>query len=370
MAELRDADVFLVGSMAVPSDTVEEAMRLATETLGDGLCGLPDGEVGARNYWVAGLGMLTFSRHPDIEEVSENQGFTAMPTPLGPMGAHRVKDGVEELSLEGYLPYADAAIESYATFRAIKDAGELAADVRFQVAVPTPLAATAPFFADTGQWPAVMDAWQRAITADVARIVEAIPAGELAIQWDYCTEVCDVAGAASGRRELNSFMPWYPQASTEQAFAKHTAPGYIEPLSGAIPDEVRFGYHVCLGTHPQFPTAPVDDLGWIVRIANALVASTPRRVDFVHLPSTADAAGEFFAPLADLAIGDARVFLGVGGRDGSEAIARRGRAAREFLPDFGISHYCGYGRDDAGRITELLDELRAAADLLAAERAA
>ena len=54
---------------------------------------------------------------------------------------------------------------------------------------------------------------------------------------------------------------------------------------------------------------------------------------------------------------------------GAEAILRRGRAAREFLPDFGISHYCGYGRDDCERIRELLQDLRDGADLLAAERA-
>ncbi len=364
MTDLRDAKCFLVGSMSVPTDTVEEAMGLAAEHLGDELSSVPDGEVGLRNYWVAGLGKLTFSRHPDIEEV--DGGFSS---PLGPMGAHRIKDGTTVVGLEGYLPYADSAISSYEIFRGFKERGELAEDVRFHVAVPTPLAAVAPFFGDTEQWPAAKGAWQRAITGDIRRMVEAIPPDELAIQWDYCTEVCETIGAASGNRELNEFMPWYPQVSADQAFEQHTSAEYLEPLAEGIPDEVRFGYHVCLGTHPQAPTVATEDLGWVVRIANALVANTPRRVDFMHLPAIADADRDFFAPLADLEIGDARPFLGIGQRDGAEAIARRGQAAREFLPDFGISHYCGYGRDDSERIRELLSDLRQGAELLAAERA-
>ena len=80
------------------------------------------------------------------------------------------------------------------------------------------------------------------------------------------------------------------------------------------------------------------------------------------MPSTAEAVREYFEPLADLNIGTARVFLGIGHRDGTEAVA-----ARDFLPDFEISHYCGYRRDDRERTTQLLSELRVAADLLAAE---
>jgi hypothetical protein len=164
-------------------------------------------------------------------------------------------------------------------------------------------------------------------------------------------------------------MPWNPRRPAEELFAAHTSADYIAPLSDGLPGEVVFGYHFCLGTFPSFPTVPVDDLGWVVRIANAVVAATPRRVDFVHLPGMADSGRGYFAPLADLDVAGARVFLGLEQRDGAQAILERGRAAREFLPDFGISHYCGYGRDDRDRIHELLQDLRDGADLLAAERA-
>lgn len=359
MTDLHNCDLFLVGSMAVPSDTVDEAMRVGAEALGDRLCALPDGEVGLRSWWIGGLGQLTFSKHPQIEEIEGGS-----PQPLGRFGCYRIKDGETDVNLEGYLPYADAAITSYATFKELKVAGKLPADVRFQVAVPTPHAAIESFFPDPAQWPEMNAAWQRAIAADFDRILEVIPASELMIQWDYCVEVIDVVGTAGGGRELDVMMPWTPSGTVEEKFTRHTAPEYVRPLAEGVPDEVQYGYHVCLGTFPQFPTTPATDFGWMVRMTNALVRHTPRRVDFVHLPATAEADRDYFAPLADLDVGATRVFLGIGHRDGSEAVAARGRAAREFLPDFGISHYCGYGRDDRDRITELLGELRGAADLL------
>lgn len=374
MTTLQEADVYLVGSMAVPTDTVEEAMQVAVDALGDRLSAMPDGEVGARAWWTGGLGQMIFAEHPDIEQVPEEQRAHAVDGTLGPifneLGSYRLKSTAGEVSFDGYPPYAAAALESYALFRAHKDAGRLSADVRFQVALPTPFAVVQPFFGDSSQWPVLMVAWQRAVKVEIARILEVIPADELAIQWDYCNEDVEIVGASTGRRESSRFLPWTPTLTAEEALATYTAPEYLEGLTDGIPDAVRFGYHVCMGTFPEFPAAPADDLTWVVRVANALVANTPRRVDFLHLPALADAGREFFAPLAGLQASDARVFLGLGQRDGAEAIRERGRAAREYLPSFGISHYCGYGRDDREHIVELLQSLRAGADLIEQDRQA
>jgi hypothetical protein len=77
------------------------------------------------------------------------------------------------------------------------------------------------------------------------------------------------------------------------------------------PAEVLYGYHLCLGTWPKCPLTPARDLTLVVRMANAIVANTPRIVDFVHLPMTKEADRQFCAPLAGLDRGGARVFLGV-----------------------------------------------------------
>jgi hypothetical protein len=129
--------------------------------------------------WIGGLGATTFSKHPDLEKAPE----------AGPFGAYRFKPGVTSISFKGYLPYSDAAISSYQRFRELRDGGELSADLRFQVALPTPHAAIGGYFVQ--DWPMLQAAYHDAIVADISRMLEEIPAEDLVIQWDYCTELCD-----------------------------------------------------------------------------------------------------------------------------------------------------------------------------------
>jgi hypothetical protein len=358
MTQLGDSDIFLVGSVPVASDTSEEALRLCAKAVGDRVFALPDGEVGDRRMWIGGLGKTTFSKHPDLEPA---------PDIAGPFGAYRLKTGVTTISLTGYLPYADAALSSYGHFSNLRKSGAIAADVRFQVSLPTPHAAIGGYFGDTKrEWPMLSRAYEKAIVADIARIVAGIPPSDLAIQWDYCTEICDIVGTDSGQRSLDKLWPWNPQGSAEEKFSQFTDASYVAPLAAQIPEQALLGYHICLGTWPQVPFASARDLSFVVRAANAIVRNTPRRIDFLHLPVVPTAGREFFAPLTKLEIRGARVFLGVEAKDGQDALLRRARAAREFLPSFGISHYCGYGRDAVDAMPALLGDLRAGADRLKA----
>jgi hypothetical protein len=91
LPDLRDSDVYLVGSMAVPSDTVEEAMQTATRILGDRLSALPDGEVGQRSWWVAGLGLMVYSQHTELRQVGEDESSHPVDGPFGELGTYRAK---------------------------------------------------------------------------------------------------------------------------------------------------------------------------------------------------------------------------------------------------------------------------------------
>ena len=248
MAQLASSDLFLVGSVPVASDKPEDVMRLCGRTLGDRLFALPDGEVGERRMWIGGLGATTFSKHPDLEKAPE----------AGPFGAYRFKPGVTSISFKGYLPYADAAISSYYRFRDLRDAGELPAGLHFQVALPTPHAAIGGYFVQ--DWEMLHAAYHDAIVDDISRMLEEIPAEDLVIQWDYCTELCDTVGVDTDNREIDALWPWNPKGTTEQKFATHTAKEYIAPLTEGIPAEVLYGYHLCLGTWPKCPLTPVRDL--------------------------------------------------------------------------------------------------------------
>jgi hypothetical protein len=90
------------------------------------------------------------------------------------------------------------------------------------------------------------------------------------------------------------------------------------------------------------------DMGLLVEMANYAVANSGRTVDWLHLAGPRYLRSEddrFFAPLASLAPGDARVFLGIIlPIDGVPGVARRKATASRHLADFGVAMYCGFGR--------------------------
>jgi hypothetical protein len=289
---------------------------------------------------------MAFSRHPDL---------VRLPDVPVPWGAYAVRDGVEHLSFDEIYPYADFALESYATFRRLRDRGEIPAGSRFQVSLPTPHAAIISYFVDRGAWPRVLEAWAAAMRRGYERMLAEIPAEDLVIQLDYCTELSEILGDPE--------LPSRPEGTQEERLERFTGRAYVESMTCGLPETVMLGYHICLGTWPSWPRNPQTDLSLVVELANRLIASTPRRVDFLHLPAMADAGEAFFAPLRDLTPGP-KPFLGIECRDGADALRRRADAARVHVEDFGIAHFCGYGREDAERIDTLLADLAAGAQTL------
>lgn len=337
-------DVLFVGS--VPMDSGEAVFQHCAAAVGEHAFAFPDGELGARQMWVLGLGDLVFSKHPDL---------VRLPDVPVPWGAYALRDGVQEISFDDVYPYADFALESYATFRRLRDAGEIPAGSRFQVSLPTPHAAIISYFVDRAVWPMVLEAWAAAMRRGYERMLAEIPAEDLVIQLDYCTELSEILGDPE--------MPTQPAGTREERLETYTGRAYVEAMASELPDAVTLGYHICLGTWPSWPRNPQDDLTFVVELANRLIASTPRRVDFLHLPAMADADEAFFAPLRDLTPGP-KPFLGIECRDGADALQRRAAAARVHVADFGIAHFCGYGREDAERIDALLADLAVGAQAL------
>lgn len=355
MSKVSSSDVLFVGS--VPKSEVADVFKLCGSTAGDRTFALPDGEIGDRSMFIVGLGKLTYARHPHVEAIP-TEGLSDFSQACG---AFRLKAGVTRTTFDN-LPYAEAAVSSYAVFRELREAGEIPEHLRFQVSVPTPINAVQTFFPDVEQWPALIDAFTRGLRMQIEQMLDVIPAGDLAIQWDYCMEILDSLG---GPETVST--PEDSSSSLEERFTHHTSSQYLAPLSQDIPDETVIGYHICYGTFGGWPMCRVDDLGFSVRVANRLAANTGRRVDFMHLPVMASAGENFFAPLEDLEVGDTRIFLGLDTGDGIEGLLGRARSARRYLSNFGIAHYCGYGRDDPAELRSLMNDLRSGAEQLAAE---
>jgi hypothetical protein len=84
----------------------------------------------------------------------------------------------------GSLGYADWARDSYAEFRRLKQAGNIAQPTRFQVCLPAPFDVCSAFIVPSDM-KAVWLACEHAMAAELEKIAQAILAEELAVQWGY-----------------------------------------------------------------------------------------------------------------------------------------------------------------------------------------
>ena len=338
-------DVLLVGS--IPLDTAEEVFRSFGATLGPSLKAMPDGEVGPRKHWISRVHYQVLAGHPELEAVRhpapENGVERLNPRNAGDSWLFKVKDGVEQVRFgdPGWrLGYAREALNSYFVFKTLREQGVLARHLRFQVSLPSVNSALPPrIFPNSADIAKVRPGYTDALAAEIGTIARKIPNADLAIQWDCATEVQDAYGSASG-------------PSSEARIERNL--DQFRRLSPLIPEAALLGYHFCFGTLGGWPRFAPPDLSATVALANAVVESSGRRVDWVHIPVLPDAGDTFLAPLKDLRPAGARVYLGVVHH--MDGFDQRLAAARKYLPEFGLAGYCGFGRIPPNEIPAVLDD--------------
>jgi hypothetical protein len=348
-----NSDLLLVGSL--PAESTETALRSAAELYGDLVFALPDGETGMRAMWV-GYDLITLLLpHPGVEAITPEE---APPPPAPPTHLYqaphlRIRDKSAALRFDSW-PRIDDAIASYQQFRALREEGVIRAGLRFQVGLPYPFSVLYSFNQDfAADYPVVASAYEDLVSRELQRLVGQIPPEDLAIQWDVCLELLD----------LEAVLPWTPQDGAWERFA-----GPVARLARLIPEQSLVGYHLCYGTYPEWPMYEARDMSLLVRMANHAVAHSGRTVDWVHLAGPRYLRSEedrFFRPLADLDIGDTRVFLGIVlPIDGVAGLLRRQATASNYLDEFGVAMYCGFGRqpgqDGAQTMREHASVVRAA----------
>jgi hypothetical protein len=247
-----------------------------------------------------------------------------------------VKPGVERVRFgdPGWrLGYTRDAVNSYFVFRQLKKEGVLPAALRFQISLPLTYSAVALFFPDPADHARVVPGFTAALRAEVGKMVELIPPADLAIQWDLAVE----------NRYVETILADEGEDAARREAARLMLPA--REIAPHITEQVALGYHSCFGTLDGWPSRQPRDLTGSVILLNAAVAASGRRVDFIHLPTLGSSDDAFFAPLRDLAAGDARVYLGaVHHMHGAAGLRGQLEAARRYLPDFGIAAPCGFGR--------------------------
>ena len=256
----------LVGSVSQPD--AESTFRVASEQL-EHIKRIPDGEVGDRYYWIQFQNKL-FETVPGLTRIGEPGGFKL-----------RGEFDLRPVTLaEGYtagsivfpsLGYADAAIESYATFVRLRDEGVIPSGVRFQVSLPTPAGVVGSFFEASLRAP-IEPVYERAIFAELDRILAAVPHDDLAIQWDTALEfgLLDKAEILG-----NKMLAWFGDEHSE------ILGGVIERgvrQAAAVPVDVELGYHLCYGDVEESHFFEPVDATTLAEVAAGLLAGSPRPI--------------------------------------------------------------------------------------------
>jgi hypothetical protein len=266
---------------------------------------------------------------------------------------YRLKPGVraEDLVFRN-MRHAEVALESYRIFRDLKTRGIVRPEARFLCTLAHPIPVIRRYFPDDLQ-PLIEPAFERALLEEVRKITQAIPADDLAIQWDC-------ASAIFGTLERNEASRF--GASREEMYRPLAE--RLARFGRAVPAGVDLLYHFCYGNsngkHSIEPSSTRDAVIMANLVQDVLGAERP--IQLIHLPVPIDRDDDaYFAPLADLRMeGSGTMALGlVHLRDGIEGAERRVKAAKRHLPHFAIATECGLSHVPRERVTDVL-QLQAA----------
>lgn len=314
----------LVGSLAAP--TARDAMTTTAAILGDRITRLSDGETGERNQWIGWqINRLTSVPgirlgEPQVNPETGNPDYSVFPGLV-------VDEGVK--IPDGTLGYAAAAAASYREFRDLRAAGVVPEGVRFQVSLPTPYAVVIAW-ARPGSQQHLWGPYKRALEQETRAIVDAIPAADLAIQWDVAVEIGVLEGVFQPEAEFRPYERIVDELVT---------------CLDLVPAPAQAGLHFCYGDYRHRHFLAPRDLSLLVRLANDVAAR--RAIDFVHMPVDRDNGREpaYFAPLRQLSIGDAELALGVIDYENDSArIDQLVAAADSAGVPYAVATECGMGR--------------------------
>jgi hypothetical protein len=339
----------LVGS--VPLVDSETVFRAVCGVLGSHLRRIPDGETGERIRWIWFQREMLLN-HPDLE-IDPEAGLFAVyqwdGVLLRESSFVRFKSSVDPTTVQFPTGYTEAATASYATFSRLRDEGIIGPDVLFQVSLPTPMA-TGYMYISTASRDAYLPVYERSLAEALDGILEAIPHGQLSIQWDVCQEVL----------LFEDYFSYRPDDYKDQVFDQ------LARLGERVPESVDLGYHLCYGSPADEHLVMPEDTGILAEISNGLASRLRRRLDFIHLPVPKDRTDrDYFRPLEGLELPDsASVIMGLIHHDDAEGDVARITAAREFVSAFGVASECGWGRTDPTRVPSLLASHRRAVEHL------
>lgn len=349
-SDQKSESVLLVGSVRLRD--VEDVMETAGRILGPYLTRIPDGEVafepwGPRRAFAHQFRPIVESNpalEPDPEEVARGERISGEGEQFrsGLPPRYRLKPGVDPVTVRFETTgLADNALKSYAIFKRLKDAGKISAGTRFQACLPTTSAFLNTQIAVASQLE-VEPAYRAALFADIDRIVAAVPADELTIQWDVSSEMAQWEGVRPS-----------PFDDVHDALLERLA-----LQCNHVPPGVELGVHLCYGNHKLRHWKEPDSVANMVDVLNGLSERVTRPINYVHMPVPVDRDDDaYYAALDNLRLGaGTQVYLGlVHERDGVDGARRRIAAAKKHCAHFGIATECGFGEREPDVVPGLME---------------
>ena len=332
--------VHLVGS--VPLADAREVFATVSDALGPRLKRIPDGETGDRSDWITWL-EPAFADNPALEK--SNELFRIHATGTARI-RYRLKPGKTARDVAfGDLFYADVAKQSYAEFAALKRAGTIAPDVRFQIDLVPAHSVIWLFLQDDLHQP-LDPIFNDALKREIDKIAASLPHDQIAIQFD-------VASAVFARLQRNEPNAYGQNRAEMLVNFSHI----LTDLAERVPSDIELLFHFCYGDSNHKHVIEPTDMGDMVDVANRLSADIKRPINLIHMPVPRDRNDDaYFAPLArlrakpetELSLGLVHFTDGVAGTRGRLATAER------HAKGFSIATECGFGRRDPATVPDLL----------------
>jgi len=335
--------IHLVGS--VPLESAEEVFRTVCASVGPYLKRLPDGETGARRLWV-GLISAMLEKHPAFEIDPDAPPF-AMKLWNGRVHRElkrlRIRPGTSLRDIRFETGYAAMAIESFGIFDRLQREGVIPGGVKFQIAIPSPVAPTYNYIAAKYRR-SFLEVFSAHLFDEVRKIATALPPERIAIQWDVLQEI----------------LVWENYFPDRPADYRAETRSILAAMGNAVPAPIELGYHLCYGSPQDEHLVQPKDAGTMAEIIQGIVDELRRPVQFIHLPvpkPRTDPA--FFEPLGRLSLpAETELLFGLVHLDDDAGNRARLGAARAFAKVDGISSECGWGRGDPARVRRILDAHR------------
>ena len=233
---------------------------------------MTDGETGERNYWIL-FQIQKFAQMPEFERVAAVQAYETSPD-APEMVQFRLADGRSaDTIVWPNLGYADAYADSFEVFDQLQHEGTIAAGVRIQVQYPTPLASMAGTIVPEDM-PAVAEAYEAALFADLDELLGRVPHDRIAVQWDVAVEFGLLEGAMGP-----AAMP-----------LEQIVPGLVRCVD-MVPDDMPVGMHLCYGDYGHQHFKQPESVRMQVDVVNAVNAAarggrSPGRRSLFRRPAT------------------------------------------------------------------------------------